>query len=164
MKKIIFILIIIISILIIIFIPKDNNYKEININNIEYNTYDYLGYLVIDKIKMNLGFYDINDPRNNVDQNIEVLKSSKEGRLFIAGHSGVGKVSFFNNLRYLRKKDIIKIIYKDNIYTYQVTDIYKEIKDGSINVKIKNKEKVLVLTTCDQINKGYQLIIKAVLI
>ncbi len=162
--NILFISLIILFIIIINNTNKDS-YKKIDTNTIEYNnTFGYIGYLIIDKINMRLGFYDLNDARNNVNQNIEVLPSSTEGRLFIAGHSGIGKVSFFNDLRYLKKDDEIKIVYQNNIYKYKVTNIYKEIKDGNINVKIKDKEKVLVLTTCDQITKGYQLIIKAILI
>ena len=145
-------------------INQNKNSKEVNIGTLEYNnTFGFIGYLVIDKIDMQLGFYDLNDARNNVDQNIEVLKKSQEGRLFIAGHSGVGKVSFFNDLRYLTKDDEIKIIYQDQIYYYKITNIYKEIKDGDIKVKQKDTEKILILTTCDQINKAYQLIIKAFL-
>ncbi len=146
-------------------VTKDNNEEIIeNVGISETVKNPYIGYLVIDKIKMKLGFYDLDNSRNNVDYNIEVLKQSKEGRLIIAGHSGTGKVSFFNDLIFLKKGDEIKIIYQDKEYKYQVTDIYKEIKDGDINIKQNPQEKILILTTCDQIERGKQLVIKAILI
>lgn len=123
-----------------------------------------IGYLQIPKIKMNLPFYSIHDKRNNVDQNIEVLSSSKEGRLVIAGHSGVGKVSFFNPLVKLEEEDKIYIIYKEQKYTYKVVEKYKEKKTGYIHIKENKNEKCLILTTCDQVNKEEQLIIRAILV
>lgn len=154
-----------ISLIYLISLSSQDKNEVLSIGQMNYQDHtDYIGYLIIPKIKMQLGFYEPNNPKNNVNQNIEVLKNSQEGRLFIAGHSGVGKVSFFNDLRYLTLNDEINIIYQNKTYSYLITDIYKEIKDGDISVKIKDEEKVLVLTTCDQITKGYQLIIKAILI
>lgn len=126
-------------------------------------TSDYIGYLIIPKIDMNLGFYDIKDYRNTVEKNIEILPGSEEGRLFIAGHSGVGEKAYFNDLANLKIDDIAIIKYNNIDYNYVITDIHKEIKDGDIKVEQKTKEKILILTTCDQRKKGYQLVIKAVL-
>ena len=45
---------------------------------------------------------------------------------------------------------------------YKVTNVRKVIKNGKIS--IKNEENQIILTTCDQIKKGYQLIIEGSLI
>ena len=45
------------------------------------------------------------------------------------------------------------------ILKYEIINIKSEKKNGKI--KIKNKENQLILTTCDQIKKGNQLIIEA---
>lgn len=149
------------SLCLILFLCQSHLYVEKKLTSNENN--DFIGYLVIPKISMNLGFYDVDDERNDVNKNIEVLSKSKEGSLFIAGHSGVGKVAYFNDLAKLKINDEIIVIYKKEEYKYIVQDIYKEVKDGNIRIKTETNEKFLVLTTCDQINKGYQLVIKAIL-
>lgn len=140
------------------------SYKSFWEQNSKVENDGYVGYLIIEKINMNLGFYEIDDSRNNVNENIQVLSNSKKGSLFIAAHSGVGKVAYFNDLARLKLNDILKIKYFHNEYDYLVTDIYLELKDGDINVVKDKDESILILTTCSQIKKGYQLVIKAVLI
>ena len=45
---------------------------------------------------------------------------------------------------------------------FQVTNIYRTIKDGNISIS-KNSD-MIYLTTCDQIVKGYQLVIEGMLV
>ena len=95
---------------------------------------------------------------NNVNNNIEIIKTNIEDTYLLAGHSGTGKVSFFNNLRYLEIGDIVILSIGDINREYIIVDIIKNKKDGKL--KMENKEGYLYLTTCDQVNKGYQLTIK----
>ena len=118
----------------------------------------YYGYLNIPKIGMQFGFYNYDNKLNNVNNNIEIIKTNIEDTYLLAGHSGTGKVSFFNNLRYLEIGDIVIFSIGDVIREYSVVDIINDKKNGKL--KIDNKEGYLYLTTCDQVNKGYQLTIK----
>ena len=111
---------------------------------------------------MNLGFYNYDNPLNDVESNIELIKIPVENSYLIAAHSGTGKKAYFNDLRLL---DIGDDIYLDILREekhYQVTNIYRTIKDGDIS--ISNKSNMIYLTTCDQIFEGYQLVIEGTLV
>ncbi len=141
------------------------------INNSSYqktNNDNYIGILEIPTINLRKGFYNINNKNNNVNKNIQVLKNSsmpdqENSLLAIAGHSGNGRKSFFNNLDKLNINDEIIIYYNDNEYFYKINNIYEEDKDGTIEIKKDNYSK-LVLTTCNQKDKTKQIIIEAFLI
>jgi len=114
---------------------------------------------------MKLEFYNFGDSLNDVNQNIEVLTGSimpdKEGVLILAGHSGVGKIAYFNDLDQLEENDEIIIIYENKEYKYKVDLIYNEIKDGNIKVVKKKNHKYLYLTTCNKYFSNKQLVIRA---
>lgn len=123
---------------------------------------EYLAYLIIPKISMNLGFYNLNDERNTVDKNIELLSSSTSKMLLLAGHSGRGKYAYFNDLAKLKINDEIIIKYQNQEYIYVIKNINRQLKSGQI--KVSNRDDyMVVLTTCDQVKKGYQLTIEAIL-
>lgn len=136
-------------------------------NEIDIDTYNnkdvtpYYGILLVPSIDMNLGFYEIGHKNNTVSKNVAMIESNIKNTYILAAHSGSGKLSYFNNLRYLSKGDDIYIKFRDKLNHYIISDIKKEVKNGSIH--IPNKEDMLILTTCDQIKKGYQLIIIAYL-
>ena len=120
---------------------------------------EYKGYLIIDKIKMNLGFYNIGDERNNLSNNIKLVLD-KDGAIILAGYSG--RNGAFNNLVLLKLKDEI-IIKKYNVESkYKIKEIYFEKKDGHIKISKKKDENIIVLTTDSPGKNGYQLIIKGV--
>ncbi len=131
----------------------------------EKNPDNYIGILEIKSINFQKGFLDINNKNNNVNKNIQVLNNStmpntNNSLLVIAGHSGNGQKSYFKNLHKLNINDEINIYYANMKYTYKVSDIYNEEKDGTIEL-IKNTEPTLILTTCNQKDKTKQLIIEA---
>lgn len=130
--------------------------STINYNN-EFNTY--YGYLTIPKIKMHQGFYNTTNKLNDVSKNIELINTGIKNTYLFAAHSGVGNIAYFNDLRYLKTGDEIKLELKTITYIYKVIEIKKEPKTGKIT--IPNKENQIILTTCDQIEKGKQLIIIA---
>ncbi len=133
--------------------------KEIIKNDISLDKSNYYGYLIIPTLNMTHGFYDINNKLNDVDKNVTLINSNIENTYILAAHSGTGNLAYFNDLKYLEKDDEIYLKFKDKILKYEIANIRSEKKNGKI--KIKNKENQLILTTCDQVRKGNQLIIEA---
>ena len=169
LKKILIILIVIIIILINLSIIKiDNNKERIYINKpIFINDNDNsIGYLKIDKINLNEKLYNINSKENNIEKNITILKESifpdKENSIvFIAAHSGVGKIAYFEKLDELNTNDEVTLIINKKTYKYVVKEYWEEKKNGYINVNKDNK-KQLILTTCSPNKKNYQLVINCI--
>ena len=131
---------------------KNNSYNKLDINLVEAYRSNYIGNLIINKIDLNEGYYDINNPLNNVDYGLEVLKPSimpdkSNSIVFIASHSGDSKISYFKNLYELRNDDEIILTYKDKDYLYKV--IKKEViaKNGLLNIK-SFPTNSLILITC----------------
>ena len=133
--------------------------KEKIENNVSLEKNNYYGYLIIPTLNMTYGFYDINNKLNDVDKNVTLINSNIENTFILAAHSGTGNLAYFNDLKYLEKDDEIYLKFKDKILKYEIVNIRSEKKNGKI--KIKNKENQLILTTCDQVRKGNQLIIEA---
>ena len=102
-------------------------------------------------------------PDNDVDKNILVVKGSdypdvKNGNFIIAGHSGTGWNSFFNDLYKLSKNDTINVTYKNKTYIYKIVKIYKENKTGTIAVYRDYKKTTLTLVTCTNHDKKTQTV------
>ncbi len=136
-------------------IPTYNISKPINYN-----------YLEIKKINLKQPFYEINDEKNTIEKNIEILKESimpdKDNSIvIIAAHSGEGDIAYFNNLTELTINDELLLSYNNKIYKYYIKEIYEEDKTGYINVD-KEKEKQLILTTCHPNKPNKQLVINAI--
>ncbi len=122
-----------------------------------------IGILTIDKIQLKNKIYPLNSQHNNVEENVTILQGSispekEHSILFLAAHSGTGEVAFFNRLDEMKIGDTIQLQYKEKNYTYQVTVIEEQPKNGKITIP-KNNEKELVLTTCSRKDKSKQLVI-----
>ena len=149
-------------------INKINYNKEVSSNNIiieKDNNYIYAK-LIIDKIGINKNLYEIDNPNNNIEKNITILKESimpdkKNSIVFIAAHSGTGEIAFFEELDKLEENDEVILIYNNKKYIYKVLNIWEENKNGYINVN-KEKENQLILTTCSPHKENYQLIINCI--
>lgn len=145
-------------------IDKENVEKATsNLPNTTNKTTTNYSILEIDKINLKEKIYSINDKRNNVEENVTLLKDSimpdkDDSIVFIAAHSGSGKIAYFKDLDKLKENDKIIFIYKDKKYTYYVKDIWEQEKKGYINVG-KTKNNQLVLTTCSPNKKDMQLIV-----
>mgnify|MGYP001623959450 FL=1 len=111
---------------------------------------------------MDLGFYDYDNPLNDVEYNIEFIDTHVTDTYLIAAHSGVGKKAYFNDLAHLNIDDDIYLELHDKNMHYKVIDITRTVKNGE--VYISNSPGFLYLTTCDQTIKGYQLTIIASII
>ena len=165
---------IIIYILVLSFYSINNNIncndnsikKKKNSYNIEENIKEEYGSIIIDKLNINRPLYDIDNKKNNIEENITILKESimpdkDNSILFIAAHSGNSNISFFNELNKLETNDEVIIKYLNKKYIYIVKDIWEEKKNGYINVNKENK-KQLILTTCSPNKDNYQLIINCI--
>lgn len=148
-----------------------NNKAKIDYQYTTNNKYNYkdtpIGILIINKINLKKELYDINSTNNTIEKNITILKGSidpsyNNSILFIAAHSGSGKLAFFKNLNQLQINDEIILIYKNKKYTYHVNKIWEQEKSSYIDV-YKNTKKQLVLTTCSPTNKNKQLIISSII-
>ena len=132
-------------------------------------TYNYIAVLEIPKINLKRGLFPINDKNNNVDKNVEILKNSDmpnvtNGTLALAGHSGNSRIAYFHKLYKLKENDQVYIYYQNEKYIYQVSKIERQDKDGTISFTKTKDTTELVLTTCDQQNKGKQIVVVAKLV
>ena len=121
----------------------------------ESDTYtdEYIGYLIIPKINLQKGFADKRSSENDVEKNIMVVEGSnypdvKRGNFIIAGHSGTGWKAFFNELYQLTTGDKAYVTYKGKKYTYTITNIYKQPKTGTIAIYRNYDKTTLTLVTC----------------
>ena len=164
-KSIIFLTIFLIVIICLVAFNKEKSVSISSSNGTiydKYNTNEYIGYLKIPKIDMNLGFYDYDNPLNDVEYNIEFIDTHVTDTYLIAAHSGVGQKAYFNDLANLNIDDDIYLELHDKNMHYKVIDITRTVKNGE--VYISNSPGFLYLTTCDQTIKGYQLTIIASII
>ncbi len=114
---------------------------------------DYIGYLTIPKINLTKGFLDYRSVNNNVDINILVVNGSNypdtdKGNFIIAGHSGTGWNSFFNDLYKLQLGDKIYVSYNGKKYEYEIKNIYTQPKTGKLAIYRNYDKTTLTLITC----------------
>lgn len=127
-------------------------------------TYEYyLAKLEIPKIGLSRGFYDKTSSLNRLSINIKMLKESaypdtNNGNVILAAHSGNYYNSYFGNLYKLSIGDVAYLYYKNSKYTYKITNIYNEPKDGSVIVKRNPNKNTLTLITCTKDDEAHQTI------
>ncbi len=143
------------------------NNNEIKISSGNKINNEIIGKIIIDKLNISNNLYNKESIHNNVNENITILKESISpdninSIMYIAAHSGTGKLAYFKNLDKLEINDQIILIYKNKKYTYQVYKIWEENKNGYIHINSIN-EKQLILTTCSPNHKNKQLIISSIL-
>ena len=152
----------IVSIFIIIIWP----YKDRIINRIVKCIEEPFLILTIPSIKLSHNIYNMNSPLNNVDRNISILKSTnlEKNLFYIASHSGGGDASYFDDLAYLEKGDIIYITKKDNILAFVTDEIFYIQKRGTLEAFYSGYGNTLFLITCSLKYLDKQIIIKAKLV
>ena len=171
MKKTFSILVAIIILLSFMTIIKVSNTQSLddlllNFKVIDNKQNNVIGNIKINKINIDENLYKIESEENNVDKHVTILKESifpnkNNSIVFIAAHSGTGKVAYFKDLDKLEKNDIINLEMNNKQYIYIVKDIWEEPKNGYINVNKENK-KQLILTTCSPTNSKKQLIVNCI--
>ena len=130
------------------------------------NQKNQIGELKIEKLNLQEPLFNINSQENTIEKHITILKESifpqhENSIMFIAAHSGTGKIAYFEELDQLKLNDTIILTLENKNYFYQVKDIWEEKKNGYINVNKENK-KQLVLTTCSPNHPSYQLVINCI--
>jgi len=123
----------------------------------------YIGYLEIPRITLKYGLVDKKSYYNHVDRNIQIIEPSdypdiEKGNFILAAHSGNSSLSFFKKLYLLKIGDAAKITYKNHVYTYKIVDIYKESKDGTINIRRNTNKNTLTMITCSYKDKKNQTV------
>ncbi len=114
-----------------------------------------IGYLTIDSIEL------IKAP---IKEGIEMSTLNKyighfpesaylEGNIALAGHNRGYEKNYFENLKYIKKGDIIEYQTKSEIKKYKVTEI-KKITEFDVDVIKNTKENKITLITCIE-NKPY---------
>ena len=131
------------------------------LENIDYETY--VGYLEIPKINFKKGFYKKESNLNDVKTNIKILKESNypdedKGNVIIIGHSGNYSNSYFGELYKINQNDEAIITFNNKTYTYKVTNIYNESKDGTITIYRDTGKSTLTLITCTKDDETSQTI------
>ena len=126
-------------------------------------TNDYIGYLTIPKINFTKGFLDYRSSENNVDKNLLVIPESNypdvdKGNFIIAGHSGTGWNSFFNDLYQLQLGDTAYITYKGKKYNYTIQNIYTQPKTGKLAIYRNYDKTTLTLITCTNFDSTTQTV------
>ncbi len=143
------------------------DYKEDTIieKKEEENNYtpNYIAFLEIDKINLRQGLLPKENYYNYVDYHVQILNISDfpdvvNGNFILAGHSGTSNVAFFKNLYKLSLGDTAKIYYGGKVYKYEIVNIYKEDKDGSVNIYRNENKTTLTLITCTKDDKNHQTI------
>jgi len=149
-------------------IPRTEEYTKIipNITIINKTTSTKIGRINIKKIKLKEDLYKIGSEENNVEKHVTILKESifpptENSIVFLAAHSGSGKIAYFQELDKLQEKDEIILTLNNKNYYYEVKDIWEEKKNGYINVNKESKDQ-LVLTTCSPTKEQYQLVINCI--
>lgn len=135
---------------------KENHEKEL------------FGIITIKDINLqNKPIYNITSKKNNIEENITILKESttpdKENSIiFLAAHSGIGPLAYFKNLHKINLNSLVELKYQEKKYIYKVVNIYEQEKNGFIRITSTSNKKI-ILTTCSE-NKGKQLIIECLII
>ena len=118
--------------------------------------------LQIPRIKLYRDVYNMDSALNNVDYNVEILEGSNIGDnlYFLAAHSGSGDSSYFENLVYLDKGDLVYLKYLDFSYVFVVDDMFYIKKSGYLNVRSKSFYNTLFLITCSLEYVDRQLVVR----
>lgn len=126
-------------------------------------TDEYIGYLIIPKINLTKGFVDKRSNENDVEKNILVIEGSnypdvERGNFILAGHSGTGWKAFFNELYQLELNDTAYVTYKGKKYIYNLVNIYKQPKTGTVAIYRNYDVRTLTLITCTNYDQTTQTI------
>jgi len=116
-------------------------------------TINYIAVIEIPKISLKRGLVDKNSWRNNVNQNIQILKESNmpnedKGNFILAAHSGSSNVSYFKNLHKLVNDDLVYVYYDNVVYTYKIVNKYEIEKTGQAVIKRNMQKQTLTMITC----------------
>lgn len=131
----------------------EDNKKEENNQNITTTNKDYFGYIEIPKINLTQGLVKLESKNNNVNKNIQTIYPSNypdvnNGNLILAAHSGTSSIAYFKHLYLLNNNDQVNVIYNNEKYIYNITNIYTVPKNGQVAIYRDLNKTTLTLITC----------------
>lgn len=134
-------------------------------DGIDESNVSYIAVLEIPKINLKKGIFDVDSTQNDVNCNIQMIQNSdypniENGNMILAGHSGIGRATYFSHLNQLDLKDSIFVYYRGIKYIYQVTQIYEVEKTGKVGIKRDDATATLTLITC-HFHTNQQLVVLA---
>lgn len=141
----------------------ENNGQSQQKDQVKNQNNEKIGTISISKINLVKNLYNINSKKNNIEENVTILKiienkENNEKIIIIAAHSGTGDLAYFKNLHKLTLNDEVILNYNNTKIIYKIDKIYEQEKIGFITIPQKNTSR-LILTTCSE-NKNKQLIIE----
>ena len=128
-------------------------------NNSTKTATNYVAVLEIPTINLRRGLYEKNDPNNNVNRNIYMLKDtvlpdeSDVSHILLASHSGNSYISYFKNLHKLDENDEVYFYYNNTKYVYSIYKIYEVDKTGNVELKRTNNSDITLITCKGNLNK-----------
>lgn len=132
-------------------ISEDDNNDKVAAN--------YVAALEIPAIELRRGLLNRDDPNNNVNKNIYMLKDtvlpdeSDVSHIILASHSGNSYISYFKNLYKVDINDEVYFYYKNTKYVYSIYKIYEVDKTGNVELKITNNSDITLITCKGNLNK-----------
>lgn len=130
---------------------------------------DLWGMIQIDKLDINFPIIK-SDDWSYLNRYLVAWEQStnppEKGNFSIAGHNGRCASCVFRNFDKLEKKDTIRLVDKENIYTYEIYDIFKVFyTDTSVLNETKDKTTITLVTCTEQTTYDeYRTIVKGELI
>ncbi len=126
---------------------------------------NFYGWLTIPSIQLSQELFPLGNEHNNIEEHVTILKQEKQNnhipsKIVLAAHSGDAPNSYFNQLEKLKQNDLIQLKIEGDSTEYRVIQSYLEPKTGIIHLK-KNRNPILVLTTCSVEHKGSQFVLIA---
>lgn len=141
------------SYIFLIFITFICNIKTVNDYKI-FSTID--NFLSIPKINLKQRIYEINNPLNKVDKNIEIILDDVHNFILV-GHNGNASISYFKELEKLSIGDLIYFNYQEKFYIYKLNKIYEINKNGYFK-KEKYEVSAINLITCKKNSNKLQIV------
>lgn len=161
-------------------IEENNQEQQENQNNNNQNNYsnnyskrysnpNYFAYLQIEKINLTQGLVPLDSKNNNVNKNIQTIYPSDypdtvNGNLILAAHSGTSSIAYFKKLYLLNTNDQASVIYNNEKYVYNITNIYTVPKNGEVAIYRDMNKTTLTLITCTKNDETTQTVYIAELI
>ena len=123
----------------------------------------------IPKINLKKGFVSPKSKYNNIKYNVTIIDGFDypdvhNGNFILAAHSGTARISFFKDLYKLQLGDKASITYKNKKYTYKITNIYTQKKQGYLTIYRNPNKTTLSLITCTKDSDTLQTVYIAELI
>lgn len=124
---------------------------------------NYTSVLEIPSIDLKQGLVDSTKNFNSINYAVSIDKNSiypnQKKNFILYSHSGNSNIAFFNKLHKINLDDDIYVYYNGVKYIYKVIDIYNIEKNGKASVIVTDSEKYITLITCNQYEKGKQIVI-----